>query len=134
MTAVAGALPTRRSYVEASTVRWSSPSPVVALAWGSTSTTRMRCPRRASAAPTFTVVVVLATPPFWLATQTRRPRPRPVPLASKSFQSFPTTIGSRFSLLRRSLHHSHARCDFPGFRRDLRAAPDPHEDPAPGHD
>ena len=43
------------------------PSPVVALPWGSRSTTSTRNPSSASAAPRFTAVVVLPTPPFWFA-------------------------------------------------------------------
>ena len=48
------------------------PRPVVALPCGSRSTTRTRCSFSASAAPRFTVVVVLPTPPFWLATAMTR--------------------------------------------------------------
>src|ERR671934_1432833 len=43
------------------------PRPVEALPCGSRSTTRTRLPRPASAAPRLTAVVVLPTPPFWLA-------------------------------------------------------------------
>ena len=43
------------------------PSPVEAFPWGSRSTTRTRRPDSARAAPRFTAVVVLPTPPFWLA-------------------------------------------------------------------
>src|SRR5262249_13945096 len=42
--------------------------PLVRLAWGSTSTTRTRRPASARDAATLMVVVVLPTPPFWLAT------------------------------------------------------------------
>ena len=53
--------------------RWcSTPSAVEALPCGSRSTTSTRCPIWASAAPRFTVVVVLPTPPFWLATTMTR--------------------------------------------------------------
>src|SRR6266511_5192150 len=48
------------------------PSQVLALACGSRSITSTRRPRSARAAPRFTTVVVLPTPPFWLATATRR--------------------------------------------------------------
>ena len=57
------------------TPRWcSTPSAVDALPCGSRSTTSTRCPSWASAAATFTVVVVLPTPPFWLATTMTRVR------------------------------------------------------------
>src|SRR5437868_836851 len=45
------------------------PEPIVALPCGSRSTTRTRCPMRPSPAARLTVVVVLPTPPFWLAMQ-----------------------------------------------------------------
>src|SRR5919201_5698832 len=48
------------------------PSPVEALPCGSRSTTRTRWPFSASAAPRLTAVVLLPTPPFWLATATIR--------------------------------------------------------------
>src|SRR2546430_6236147 len=44
------------------------PSPLVLLDWGSMSITSTWAPRSASAAPRFITVVVLPTPPFWLAT------------------------------------------------------------------
>src|SRR5262245_30944834 len=44
----------------------SMPKPLVALPWGSRSTTSTRSPRRTSEVPRFTTVVVLPTPPFWL--------------------------------------------------------------------
>src|ERR1700752_706939 len=44
------------------------PRPEVAFAWGSQSTSRTRWPRSGRAAPRLMVVVVLPTPPFWLAT------------------------------------------------------------------
>ena len=47
---------------------WSMPSAVLALPCGSMSMTRTVSPAWASAAATLTVVVVLPTPPFWLAT------------------------------------------------------------------
>ena len=63
---------TSASYVEG-TPRWcSTPSAVEALPCGSRSITSTRCPSWASAAATFTVVVVLPTPPFWLATTMTR--------------------------------------------------------------
>src|SRR5204863_10018615 len=44
------------------------PSPVLALPCGSRSMTRTLCPAAASAVARLTAVVVLPTPPFWLAT------------------------------------------------------------------
>src|SRR5258708_19530248 len=46
----------------------SSPSPEVEFAWGSRSTSSVRWPSSASAAPRLIAVVVLPTPPFWLTT------------------------------------------------------------------
>src|SRR5437588_3485868 len=46
----------------------STPSPEVALAWGSQSMRSTRRPRAARAAPRLMAVVVLPTPPFWLTT------------------------------------------------------------------
>src|SRR5205807_3304812 len=46
----------------------STPRPEVALDCGSQSTTRTRRPISAKAVPRLMVVVVLPTPPFWLAT------------------------------------------------------------------
>src|SRR5437762_5177174 len=43
------------------------PCDIVRLPWGSMSTQRTRWPFSANATATFSVVVVLATPPFWLA-------------------------------------------------------------------
>ena len=47
---------------------FSRPSPLVALAWASRSTNSTRRPCAARQAARFTDVVVLPTPPFWLAT------------------------------------------------------------------
>src|ERR1700751_3122397 len=44
------------------------PSPTESAPCGSKSTSRTRWPRSARAAPRLIVVVVLPTPPFWLAT------------------------------------------------------------------
>src|SRR5512145_2488146 len=49
--------------------RLSMPEPMVALPWGSRSITSTRWPTLARPAARLTVVVVLPTPPFWLATQ-----------------------------------------------------------------
>src|SRR6185503_7420691 len=51
------------------------PRPVEALPCGSESISSTRSPTAASAVPRLIAVVVLPTPPFWLATtRTRRPR------------------------------------------------------------
>src|SRR6266478_5599475 len=50
------------------------PSPVLALPWASRSRTRVRRPAAASAVARLIAVVVLPTPPFWLATATIRAR------------------------------------------------------------
>src|SRR3954466_10622200 len=50
------------------------PSPVLALPCGSKSLTRIRSPEAASAVARLTAVVVLPTPPFWLATAMTRAR------------------------------------------------------------
>src|SRR5437763_9850759 len=54
--------------MESSTVSGSRPSEKVRHACGSRSTTSTRRPSSASAAASDATVVVLATPPFWLAT------------------------------------------------------------------
>src|SRR5947207_14546034 len=51
------------------------PSPVEALPCGSRSTTSTRCPAALSAVARLTAVVVLPTPPFWLAIAMIRARP-----------------------------------------------------------
>src|SRR6267154_6514822 len=48
------------------------PRPVDALPWGSMSITRVGSPTAASAVPRLMAVVVLPTPPFWLATTRMR--------------------------------------------------------------
>src|SRR5271167_3771347 len=50
------------------------PSPVLALPCASRSMTRTRCPTAANAVARLIAVVVLPTPPFWLATATIRAR------------------------------------------------------------
>ena len=71
-TSASGVPSTRASYVDG-TPRWcGAPRAVDALPCGSRSTTRTRCPSWASAAATFTVEVVLPTPPFWFATTITR--------------------------------------------------------------
>src|SRR6478672_8193284 len=54
-------------WTESSRSSGSMPSEKVRHAWGSRSTSRTRWPSSASAAPSEATVVVLATPPFWLA-------------------------------------------------------------------
>src|SRR6201996_9051402 len=51
------------------------PRPVEALPWGSMSMTSVGSPTAASAVPRLIAVVVLPTPPFWLATTRTRGRP-----------------------------------------------------------
>ena len=58
---------TRTSYIDFSTVSGSMPCDMVRLPWGSMSTHSTRWPFSAKATATLSVVVVLATPPFWLA-------------------------------------------------------------------
>src|SRR5438477_535492 len=48
------------------------PSPVEALPWGSRSTISTRSPMAARAVPRLIAVVVLPTPPFWLASASTR--------------------------------------------------------------
>ena len=55
-------------YTPSSRRALSMPLPVVALPCGSRSMTRTRLPLEASDAARLTVLVVLPTPPFWLAT------------------------------------------------------------------
>src|SRR3954469_14169432 len=62
-----GVLCTRTSYIDSSSESGSIPWDIVRLPWGSMSTHRTRWPSSAKAAARFSVVVVLATPPFWLA-------------------------------------------------------------------
>src|SRR3954471_1354313 len=62
-----GTLCTRTSYIDSSSASGSMPCDMVRLPWGSMSTHRTRWPFSAKAAARFSVVVVLATPPFWLA-------------------------------------------------------------------
>src|SRR5476649_89637 len=50
------------------------PRPVEALPWGSESISSTRSPTAASAVPRLMAVVVLPTPPFWLATTSTRRR------------------------------------------------------------
>src|SRR3984893_4781318 len=58
---------TSTSYIDFSSVSGSMPCDIVRLPCGSMSTHSTRCPSSAKAAARFSVVVVLATPPFWLA-------------------------------------------------------------------
>src|ERR1700757_3604426 len=51
-----------------STVRGETPTPLLALPWGSRSMSRVRFSAAATLAATLTAVVVFPTPPFWLTT------------------------------------------------------------------
>src|SRR5206468_9253358 len=62
----------------------SKPNELVAFAWGSRSTSKTRYPSSANAAPRFTAVVVLPTPPFWLATARTRGSGRSAAIAATS--------------------------------------------------
>ena len=64
-------------YIDVSSPRFSMPRPVDALPCGSRSMTSVRNPSSARQAPRLTVVVVLPTPPFWLATAITRGSGRP---------------------------------------------------------
>src|SRR3954453_4588936 len=57
------------SYTVCASLRLSTPEPMVALPCGSRSTISTRWPTFARPAARLTVVVVLPTPPFWLAIQ-----------------------------------------------------------------
>src|SRR5919109_2536711 len=57
---------TSTSYIDASSESGSIPWLIVRLPWGSRSTQSTRCPRSTNAAARLSVVVVFATPPFWL--------------------------------------------------------------------
>src|SRR5579883_817738 len=59
---------TNTSWSERPSASGSKPSENVRHAWGSRSTSRVRRSRSAKATPRECTVVVLATPPFWLAT------------------------------------------------------------------
>src|SRR4051812_26057378 len=67
MTSPIGRPWTSTSYIDCSSVSGSMPCDMVRLPWGSMSTHRTRWPSSAKAAARFSVVVVFATPPFWLA-------------------------------------------------------------------
>src|SRR3954465_4987768 len=60
---------TRTSYIDISSESGSMPWLIVRLDWGSRSTHRTRLPFSANATARLSVVVVLATPPFWLANE-----------------------------------------------------------------
>ena len=69
--------PSMTSCIENSRASGSMPRENVRQAWGSRSTTSTRWPSSASAAPIEATVVVLATPPFWLAMAMIRVIPGP---------------------------------------------------------
>ena len=58
---------TSTSYIDFSSLSGSMPCDIVRLPCGSMSTQSTRWPSSAKAAARFSVVVVFATPPFWLA-------------------------------------------------------------------
>src|SRR4051812_12147063 len=60
---------TSTSYIDTSSESGSMPWLIVKLDWGSRSTQRTRLPFSANATARFSVVVVFATPPFWLANE-----------------------------------------------------------------
>src|SRR5688572_9804110 len=74
------------------------PSPVEAFPWGSRSMIRTRLPTAASAVARLTVVVVLPTPPFWLAMDMTRAR--------DIFLAFGATWGMRATSGTGNLTHS----------------------------
>src|SRR5829696_8392374 len=67
ITARIGRSKTSTSYIDCSSVSGSTPCDIVRLPWGSMSTHRTRWPSSTKAAARLSVVVVFATPPFWLA-------------------------------------------------------------------
>ena len=71
------------------------PSPVEALPCGSRSITRVRKPSSARQAPRLTVVVVLPTPPFWLAMAITRGSGRPGRLRSTLGSGLRRSVGRR---------------------------------------
>ena len=70
--AAASDSPSSTSVIDAPSVRLSTPQPIVALPCGSLSISSTRRWVAASEAARFTAVVVLPTPPFWLATAMTR--------------------------------------------------------------
>ena len=67
MTCLIGMSCTSTSNIDSSSVSGSIPCDIVRFPCGSMSMHRTRCPSSAKAAARFSVVVVFATPPFWLA-------------------------------------------------------------------
>src|SRR5829696_8891590 len=67
ITSRTGRSKTSTSYIDCSSVSGSIPCDIVRLPCGSMSTHRTRWPSSAKAAARLSVVVVFATPPFWLA-------------------------------------------------------------------
>src|SRR3954468_20033551 len=70
MTSLMGRSRTSTSYIDFSSVSGSMPCDIVRLPCGSMSTHNTRWPSSAKATARLSVVVVLATPPFWLANAT----------------------------------------------------------------
>src|SRR6516165_7766158 len=84
--------------------RW-MPRPVEALPWGSMSITRVGSPTAASAVPRLIAVVVLPTPPFWLATTRMRGR----------FTGFGSDMAGQLSQLQYNTRRIGQAWDLPEF-------------------
>ncbi len=80
MTSRIGMLSTSTWYIDFSTVSGSMPWLIVRFPWGSMSTASTRWPASANATARLRVVVVFATPPFWLAKAITFARPVPGPV------------------------------------------------------
>jgi hypothetical protein len=87
------------------------PEPMVALPCGSRSTTSTRWPTRARPAARFTVVVVLPTPPFWLATQKMRGRSRRSLRAQADAEADEEDAGQLFERARQAAVRAHLGAD-----------------------
>ena len=74
-------------YIDLSTTSGSIPWLIVRLPCGSMSTASTRCPDSANATARLSVVVVLATPPFWLANAITLALPVPGPAAGRDPES-----------------------------------------------
>src|SRR5579871_4876246 len=83
---------TSTSYIDLSSPSGSIPWDIVRFPWGSMSTQSTRCPSSAKAAARFSVVVVLATPPFWLANAMTLAFPSTVAPMLELLESLPVGI------------------------------------------